>query len=499
MMKKLLLALLLLPQLAFGAITYIGVGTAADGTNGQSLSPTLHASTASGDLVLCLAFQKSGQGAVAITASGYTAIKTDTSSRADLTLFAKIAGGAEGSPTIVYGDATAGRGVIAQCATFRGTLTDLADIVAHSSETDNGAQQDVNTPALTITTPNTLVLVIGAKENDWEGADVPTLSGFTEIAQPERSSTQQSGLVWDYVIQTTATNVSSSFFDATATSNEAISFAISLKPAAAMSGVTLTSIAANTPCTAFNTAVNPDIAVGDVLTAPQATTPGDYVLTVGVDCQFSYTGDASRQSALNVAVFDTSVGGTHASDIDFWVNNETPVCDTPLTITLDQSVAMTAIDLTASCEDAESDSLTCAVASGSLATGLSLGGTGNCTLSGTPSVESEAGTAVGLSVTDIAGASSTINLTQVVINTLTVPNCVNDDVLACIAELEALTLGFTLSTECTASVTSGNVLRTDPASAQEVEPFSDVEIVVGRLCRSGTGQVQSLGMGLSIN
>ena len=59
-MRKLLALLLLLPGLAHGAITYIGAGTASNAIDGGAVTPSVHASTTTGDLVLCLVGQKNG-------------------------------------------------------------------------------------------------------------------------------------------------------------------------------------------------------------------------------------------------------------------------------------------------------------------------------------------------------------------------------------------------------------------------------------------------------
>lgn len=163
----------------------------------------------------------------------------------------------------------------------------------------------------------------------------------------------------------------------------------------------ISSIGTGSPCESFNTATNPDIAANDVLKAPATTNPSAFSLTIGTDCQFSYSGDGSRQDALNIGVYDFSVQAFHADDIDFWSNNQAPIPPEPDSIVFYwmQGVPITPIDLTPYCTDPEGDTLTVTAVSG-LAAGLSI--TANV-ISGTPS-------ASGISVltlrcADITGAS----------------------------------------------------------------------------------------------
>lgn len=236
-MKRILLAVVsalgIAPATVLAAITYIGAGTAANGVDGADLSPTLHASTSNGDLGVCIAAQKSGGDHTTITQSGWTKIANDSSSRGDFVVFAKIVTSSSDVATIAFSDNTSTRSTIAQCATFRGTATDLGSIVAHSAWTDNASQMDIAFPSLTVSTANTVVIIGGFKEDDYNGDDIGVVSGFdAEIGQPERTSSQHLGIVWDYDIQTTATNVTGGVFDlASAGSSEGIGFAISLKEA----------------------------------------------------------------------------------------------------------------------------------------------------------------------------------------------------------------------------------------------------------------------------
>lgn len=165
--------------------------------------------------------------------------------------------------------------------------------------------------------------------------------------------------------------------------------------------ITLASIGAGSPCASFNTATNPDLAAGDILRAPTTTSPGSFALTIDTACQFSYPGDGSRQSALNILAYDNSVGAYHADDIDGWFNNQTPVPPEPDSIIYrwTSGQAITPIDLTHICPDAENDDITVTAVSG-LAAGLSLSAN---TITGTPTTPGIS--TLTLRCTDITGAS----------------------------------------------------------------------------------------------
>ncbi len=230
-MRKLLALLALLPGLAQAAITYIGAGTASNAIDGGAVTPSVHASTTTGDLIVCAVGQKNGTDYTVLTSSGYT-MMYGSNARAALAVLAKIATGSD-SVSIDSSDNTAGRTVISQCATFRGTLNTVTGIVDASATTDNTTQANLNTPALDVTVANSVVLIIGLRENQFAAEDMAVLSGMdAEIGQPERTSSAQVAMVWDYDIQTTASDKSASAWVTTVNTPEAVSVALNLKEAA---------------------------------------------------------------------------------------------------------------------------------------------------------------------------------------------------------------------------------------------------------------------------
>jgi LysM repeat protein len=133
-----------------------------------------------------------------------------------------------------------------------------------------------------------------------------------------------------------------------------------LTPPTGFQDITIASIGTGSPCESFNAATSPDIVATDILRAPTTTSPGSFALSIGTDCQFGYSGDGSRQLALNIGVYDASVGSYHADDIDFVSNDLPPNAPPPGSIRFFVPVgsAMTPIDLSTYCDDPEGDTIT---------------------------------------------------------------------------------------------------------------------------------------------
>lgn len=235
-MTRILLGLLLsLPLAAQAAITHRFTGTAANAVDGGSHTPTLGGTTNAGDLITCAVTQRAATDYTTITASGYTTSYGKTNSNSGtVALLTKIAAGGDADPSISSSDTAAGHTIISQCAVWAGALNTVTGIVAHSNSAENTGATSIAMPSLTVTTDNTLILAIGGKANDWnaENPIIGASDALTELGQPERTSSAQTGLVWAYRIQTTAANVTTG--DVTLTENTANtqSIIVSLKPAA---------------------------------------------------------------------------------------------------------------------------------------------------------------------------------------------------------------------------------------------------------------------------
>jgi len=241
---------------------------------------------------------------------------------------------------------------------------------------------------------------------------------------------------------------------------------------------------------------------GDYLLADNNTSPGSFALTVTAACQFSYSGDDSRQSILNIDVYDASVGNWHADDIDFWANNAAPVCSGPDSRAVDLDEAMTTIDLDTFCTDAELDTLTYTLTSGTHPTGITLS-TPN--ISGTPTVEDEAGAALTYTGTDIASDTDTQDIKICPTDTITMPDLADSDLDAALTdELAAFqcrtTALLTATFRCDPTEANNQVISQIPAASTEVEHDVAISIVVstGSACGNrGKGMgIRSVRIGL---
>lgn len=244
-------------------------------------------------------------------------------------------------------------------------------------------------------------------------------------------------------------------------------------------------IGTDSPCDFFNDAVDPDIAANDWLMSDAATSPGAFALTVANTCQYSYTGDATPQSVLDTTVYDASVGGWHADDIDVWFNNAAPVCDEEHQfLLLFETVAMAALDLDNACSDADAEQLTYSVTLGSLNSGLTLtGATG--VIDGTPDVEDEIGNEFSVTATDAAGATSGLDFTVwVTDDAITAPNVVNDPPAIAIDELDAVRPWLLSGDQLNATfaysdtVAEGLIISQDPAASATINASDPIDVVV---------------------
>jgi hypothetical protein len=186
----------------FGAA---GAMAHAGNTNTSPMSVNYPAGISAGNLLLLAWTCASPSGVTSTPTGGWTLLGERAGSGGTPRLYGKIATGAEaGSITITAG--STGQ-CSAQIARFSGPPTTLTGIVHATSHT--GGSTGLHIPrlsALTITQPNCLVVGIGAKNNGASGMPVP--AGFTaEIG--EGSANSFHCMVWDYVIQTTATNIAS--------------------------------------------------------------------------------------------------------------------------------------------------------------------------------------------------------------------------------------------------------------------------------------------------
>lgn len=178
------------------AATFVAAGAVATAVN-ASVTPALPAGVTTGDLLLVFtAIRNSGTG-TPNAPTGYTALV----SYANMALYGKIHSGTESAPTVTFTAGAAGDDTSAQMAAFRGAQ---ASVIASATQL-NGSVQDIATPACSVLRDRCLVLYLGWKQDDW--TSVATVSGATEIGDLPTTTGNDQGLVWDYVIQTTAASI----------------------------------------------------------------------------------------------------------------------------------------------------------------------------------------------------------------------------------------------------------------------------------------------------
>lgn len=190
-------------KVSAAAATFVNTGVAATGNN-ASVVPAHPAGLVEGDTKLIWAsIRNSGTGTVN-TPSGWVTLVDFANTR----LMGKIHDPADTAPTVTFTGGVANADTIAQMVAFR----NLPLSVAASATLLNGSAQNITYPALTVPHNASVVLVLGWKQDDW--TSVAGAIG-TEIGEPAAVSGDDAGLVWNYQIQTTATNITSSSFTVT--------------------------------------------------------------------------------------------------------------------------------------------------------------------------------------------------------------------------------------------------------------------------------------------
>jgi hypothetical protein len=195
-------------------VTYGAAGTAAHAVN-ANVTPGIPASVATGNLLLIYASIRNSGTGVPNTPSGYTRLAVFPAS-ANTQIFAKIAAsGAEAAPTISFSGGAANQDTSAQMIRLAGKWHSTGNILVGSAHCLNASAQNITYPGLAKpAADNCIILYIGWKQDNWTG--VAAIAGATEIGEPSTATGDNQGLVWDYVIQTTAAAITSGVFTVTA-------------------------------------------------------------------------------------------------------------------------------------------------------------------------------------------------------------------------------------------------------------------------------------------
>lgn len=195
--------------------SFVAAGVAATSTNTGPVTPALPAGIAANDTLLAAVFGATG---AASTPSGWTLLcdaSVDRDSSKRLHLFARTYDGTGGAPSFTFsGPVGATTDLVAQTAAFRGLPLDVSKLLVSFATSKNSSAQDITTPVMRIRHRRRLIIAIGAKHDDWTSVATFAPSGttFTEIGEPDTTTGDDAGLVWDYAFQTSAVNIPASSF-----------------------------------------------------------------------------------------------------------------------------------------------------------------------------------------------------------------------------------------------------------------------------------------------
>lgn len=183
------------------AITFVGAGAGTSAAQG-SLTPAFPGSMVKGDLILILASTRNSGTGTVNTPAGYSVVKTS----GNVTILGKVYDGSESAPTITFTGGATNEDTLARIAVFRNAA--LTPLTTNASL--NSSAQNIAFPAVTVSEDGCLAIVAGWKQDDW--TSVATLAGMTEIGETSSTAGSDAAQVWDYVIQTTAANISAGSF-----------------------------------------------------------------------------------------------------------------------------------------------------------------------------------------------------------------------------------------------------------------------------------------------
>lgn len=217
---------------------------------------------------------------------------------------------------------------------------------------------------------------------------------------------------------------------------------------------------------ALLTSVGVTVQVGGVLRIPLLTDDGNGVIpdTAG-NLHFDLNGDLDRQY-IQFRYYDTDIGW-RAPD-NYYLENQPPVRQgTPPVYLLEKDEVIASVDLNAYMQSPHGDTLTWAVTSGAVGTGLAVASNGLMT--GTPTVIQSTWTAT-LTATDAAGETNTLTITGATQDTIQMPTLIgvifNDgtsaDVLHAI-ETAGLILNPSYPFQYSATYPEGYVMDQSPA------------------------------------
>lgn len=192
---------------------FIAAGTAAHAANGGDVTPSLPAGITAnvGQLLLAfVAIRNSGAGTVDEHPSWTTLCDVPS---ANIKVFYRYYVTGVTNPTFGFTGDAAGADTSAQICAFSGLSHEFASgtkaTPAFAAQL-NGSAQDIAFPAIEVQRPG-VRFWLGWKQDDW--TSVATVTGAdAEIGEPDVVTGDDQGIVWDYDIDATGTDISSGSF-----------------------------------------------------------------------------------------------------------------------------------------------------------------------------------------------------------------------------------------------------------------------------------------------
>jgi hypothetical protein len=197
--------------------TFVAAGTSST-ANGTAPTPALPAGMAIGDCMICVFYSREATDGTVAISSGWKPIYNERSSGGILAVWRRIYRTGDVAPTFTLTGIAAGDDCIAHIMAAR-HVDRSRPISVKGAIASNGSAQNIG--AITgITLPaKAMLVVIGGKADDWTSVATLSQSGmtFVEIGEPDTTTGNDAGLVWDYatVDAGTALAISSKTFTVT--------------------------------------------------------------------------------------------------------------------------------------------------------------------------------------------------------------------------------------------------------------------------------------------
>ena len=217
--------------------SFVGAGTLDEANNTGTMTAAVPAGIAENDLLLIAVYIRDATLRTPTTPSGWTIAAQDNGSNGSLTLYYKLAGVSESSVTVsTPGTNTAGNTQLCQMVAYRGNATasplgNIGSFATWASATNLGP-----ITGLTPATAGSLLIVLGAKQNDF-GGTVSLLTDanatFAEAIFAESTLGTDAGMEMQHAFLTgTPTIGSKTFTDSVASAGAGKGVMVTFKPAA---------------------------------------------------------------------------------------------------------------------------------------------------------------------------------------------------------------------------------------------------------------------------